>query len=399
MTLYPAPDFYKSSGLALTIPSDLAVNSLTINGTTTVVGVSNDTTLAADAIDILPTQHAVKHYVDNSVSPTASAPIYKVAGNYELHNTAATTVTAISIDGTMAANTDLAIPTQKAVRSYVSNNYYNPVNQLVVTDTTNSTTPLTGSIRTLGGLGVKLDAHIGGQLTAHNGLVVKHDPGSRYISLTTDDPTDTGTMLFYTYTANFVGLDTTFLSFNRNVPNYLTVPVQYLNVGNAGTLTLAGTGGTCSVVGSRPYLDISAQTQVRIMSDLYIDGSVTTNNKNTYLGFAGMTLTNGGGNRLDNQPLPTNGTLVRIINNSTDNIDITGFSGGVSGRMIILIYDLYNGNAFTIKLKNASINSLAVNRIQTPNGGDLTLDPNAMASCTLIYDTTVNFWLITNSAP
>lgn len=46
---------------------DIAVPSVTSNEFTG-AGVSNDTTLAADSSTILPTQHAVKSYVDNQVA-------------------------------------------------------------------------------------------------------------------------------------------------------------------------------------------------------------------------------------------------------------------------------------------------------------------------------------------
>jgi hypothetical protein len=94
--------------------------SVAIGGGVAVSGISTDATLAADSDALLCTQKAVKGYVDtHGEASTATAPVYITGADVSLKNTAAATVTGISTDATLAASSDTLIPTQKAVKDYV----------------------------------------------------------------------------------------------------------------------------------------------------------------------------------------------------------------------------------------------------------------------------------------
>lgn len=88
------------------------------------VMISTDGTLAADSDALIPTQKAVKTYVDNVPSGDVQGPGLSVVGDIVTWNditgtTVADSAVSISTDGTMAANSDALVPTQKAVVTYV----------------------------------------------------------------------------------------------------------------------------------------------------------------------------------------------------------------------------------------------------------------------------------------
>jgi hypothetical protein len=85
-----------------------------------VTAISSDGTLSTDSDSILSTQKAVKTYIDaHGEASTASPPVYVTGADISLKNSIADPVTSISVDSTLAGNSDAIVPTQKAVKGYV----------------------------------------------------------------------------------------------------------------------------------------------------------------------------------------------------------------------------------------------------------------------------------------
>jgi hypothetical protein len=85
-----------------------------------VTAISIDGTLSANSDAAVPTEKAVKTYVDaHAEASTATPPVYVTGTDISLRNSAAATVTSISTDATLVGNSDLAVPTEKAVKGYV----------------------------------------------------------------------------------------------------------------------------------------------------------------------------------------------------------------------------------------------------------------------------------------
>lgn len=68
--------------------------------------------------------------------------------------------------------------------------------------------------------------------------------------------------------------------------------------------------------------------------------------------------------------------------------DITGFSGGTGGRVVVLV----NVGSFAITLKHQSTSSTAANRVAVPWAGDYIMDPSYAA--VLLYDATASRWRV-----
>ncbi len=85
---------------------------------------STDDTLAADSDDLIPTQKAVKGYVDDSAgSGDVAGPGSATDNGIALFDGTTgklikDSVKTLSIDGTLAGNSDALVPTQKAVKTY-----------------------------------------------------------------------------------------------------------------------------------------------------------------------------------------------------------------------------------------------------------------------------------------
>ena len=78
--------------------------------------------------------------------------------------------------------------------------------------------------------------------------------------------------------------------------------------------------------------------------------------------------------------------VVRLDSNAAR--DITGFSGGMGGRVVVLI----NVGSFAITLKHQSTSSTASNRVIVPWSADYILDPSYAA--VLLYDATASQWRV-----
>lgn len=121
--------------------SDLKLES---NLTTIIDEFSTDGTLVGDSDTALPTEQAVKTYVDNKISGSIASSVDNALTRYDgtdglqgsgiliddsdnisgvesLIFNLGTSVNEFSIDGTLAGDSDLAVPTEKAVKTYVDN--------------------------------------------------------------------------------------------------------------------------------------------------------------------------------------------------------------------------------------------------------------------------------------
>lgn len=112
------------SGLTFTAPLARLLDNVSLKNdqAATITTVSTDEGLTGDSDTQIPTQHAVKYYIDSNtyIDLTAYvAPIYKDVNDVQLKNSLGAQVTSIDVDGTLLANLDTLIPTQKAVKTYV----------------------------------------------------------------------------------------------------------------------------------------------------------------------------------------------------------------------------------------------------------------------------------------
>lgn len=90
--------------------------------------ISTDGTFAANSNTLLSTQQAIKTYVDTRAPITVyKSPVNRNANQLRLINSLSNEITEVSTDGTMASNSDLSIPTQKAVVTYVASQAYSPL--------------------------------------------------------------------------------------------------------------------------------------------------------------------------------------------------------------------------------------------------------------------------------
>jgi hypothetical protein len=90
----------------------------------------------------------------------------------------------------------------------------------------------------------------------------------------------------------------------------------------------------------------------------------------------------------DNNNLDPGSRLVAQYNVSTSNCDITGFSGGAEGRILLVCSAASLGGA--LRLASESASSTAANRITAMAGGTLTLGDGQVAM--LIYNSSATRW-------
>jgi hypothetical protein len=86
-----------------------------------------------------------------------------------------------------------------------------------------------------------------------------------------------------------------------------------------------------------------------------------------------------------------NYTFIRITG-PTANYDITGFAGGVDGKMLIVV----NNTAFAVSFKDANAGSLSSNQLLLNNNADVTLSKNGGAI--FIYSAALSKWFMVGHA-
>lgn len=98
------------------------VSGIAIAAGPTITEISTDTTLAADSDAKLATQHAVKTYIDTQAplaNLTFSAPMLRTLDNVTMTNDLTGTITSVSTDTTLVGDSNTDIPTEHAVKTYV----------------------------------------------------------------------------------------------------------------------------------------------------------------------------------------------------------------------------------------------------------------------------------------
>ena len=79
------------------------------------------------------------------------------------------------------------------------------------------------------------------------------------------------------------------------------------------------------------------------------------------------------------------------ITGPTAAFTITGISGGVNGKVVIL----YNATTYNMTIANENTGSTATNRITTLSGSSITT--TGVGTITLIYDSTASRWIVTSA--
>jgi hypothetical protein len=101
-----------------------------------------------------------------------------------------------------------------------------------------------------------------------------------------------------------------------------------------------------------------------------------------------------------NLTLSTSYSYFKVQNNSNAGSIITGFANGVDGRRVTIIYNLYpatSGN--TLNINNDDSGSIAANRVLSPTGGGINLNPNSTAVLSMMYDGAISRWIVTVIQP
>jgi hypothetical protein len=105
------------------LPLEVQLDDLRIvnTGGAKITSVTTSITLSGDSDLAIPTEHAVKTYVDASPSGiTATAPIYKTISNLDLRNSSGAQITAVRVStGIIPAPLHTMIATEKSMTEYV----------------------------------------------------------------------------------------------------------------------------------------------------------------------------------------------------------------------------------------------------------------------------------------
>jgi hypothetical protein len=272
--------------------------------TATVTKIDTDTALTADSAAYLPTQHAVKTYVDTRIpSISGTVPVNYSAGSISLKNNAASpaTITAIDIDTSLAGDSATSIPTQHAVKSYV--------------DTHGSSVSVSIPLKLTGGV-----------------ISIMNNAGSPAAVTKVDVDT------------TLVGDSNAAIPTQHAVKTYIDTKVPSFVW---GTITIGS--------GSGPFNDVALSS--------------------------------------------SSATWFHLNNSANSGSHITGIAGGTDGRFICIVYNTYPSSGNVINLDQDSASSSAANRILSPTGGSINMNPNPTAVVTMIYDGTVSRWCVIGIQP
>ncbi len=129
-------------------------------------------------------------------------------------------------------------------------------------------------------------------------------------------------------------------------------------------------------------LTVSSNGILQTDSDVNVGGNLTVTGK---MILSTMLITNNG--TINNADIGDS-IFVRITNSAT----VRGLQGGENGRMVYL----NNGTGSDMKIQHEQPSSSATNRINTPDGSEITLKANG--SISLVYTTDINRWVVVSSA-
>jgi hypothetical protein len=312
--------------------------------------------------------------------------------------------------------------------------------QILANGTQESSSISTGSIVTLGGMGSAKNINsgetiTGRQLVAKNigtssittAMINSYDTGNNYVqdniqNLSTGDTASSD----FVCTANDGTDSTGYIDMGVNGSGYAQGQMNgqahdgYLYVlNNTGTgngdlfLGAGSTAGKVNIfsggmaagnlglqmsgVPQTVYLPWTTETTSYSTGALVSYGG-TSLNKSLYLGgssfYAQMTadFISGGNNVVLGM-----GTYFRMLN-VTANLTITGFTGGVDGRVIHL-WGYYPTGGINAYISNDNSGSLATNRIYTQDGGNDAMYFNGVATLSLMYSGILSRWIMINITP
>ena len=239
------PPYYNPANVAIT---GGAINGATVGETTPANATASRLRLGASN-DLYLTRHAAKQVMisGDGIGDTTNAGIiagyYGSSGNSAIWSSAFTPTaanyilflsnTAVTLNGGTSSNLNVANNNKLSATAALTTS----INPLSVTDTTDSSSTTTGSLKTAGGLGVAKKSYFGGATTtsAASLNLVNDDPAIRF-KWTATPTADKNT--FEIRTVGVVGNE--YLQF-RTVNDALTVFTNKMNLWNSGGLYLGVT--------------------------------------------------------------------------------------------------------------------------------------------------------------
>lgn len=358
-------------------------------------GITTDGTFAGVITDLLlPTALAVKTYADSKISSstldtdgTLTANSDTMLATQKATKTYADTKiasTTLDTDGTLTANSDTKLATQKATKTYADTKI--PLSYLD-TDTTmiadsNVKVPSQHAVRTWAVPASLLPTSIS---TDGLDMRVTINTGTSKLRIedkSVDLQTETSAANYDTFRIHprTVANNTALVVGQDSNPQKMSIAV-HSGTGETGIFSKAGNLVLGSDAGN---LGLSTTTGYGVLAPgMFVQPVNVIIDLGAAVG------------PFNNVVLAQSFTFGQI-NASVPNTgqSITGFSGGVNGRQVTLVWCTYGGAAKTIKITHDDANSTAANRVLIPGGADKTLAGNPISIVRLMYCTSVNRWIM-----
>jgi hypothetical protein len=290
------------------------------------------------------------------------------------------TVNKFSTDGTLSENSNNNVPTEYAIKTYVdthsgglpTNPSFNTVTLTSTGDNSISTSGGLSGVTNIFGTGSGVFQRLlGGYDTLEWQFVGSGQDETRLYSNVINNIFRNKSL------CNQATANTSLQLVNADLSG-ISISSADIAVSRTGTLSLASSGNLTTT------------------TNLTVSNNTTTTNQ--YYTWGTITIGTGAG-PFNDVPIG-NGKNFRVNNSSFAGSHITGFSGGTDGRVVTIIYNLYpatTGN--TLNIDNDSTSSLAQNRVLSPTGGGINLNPNSCSSVDMVYDGSISRWVVTCVTP
>lgn len=126
--LNPVADFSSPPAIGDSVPNSVRATSLQLPAGAIISEFSNDPALGGNSATVVPTERAVKEYVDNNTPDAEDFSSPPPLGNTVPNTVRGSTLQAgnsaiineFSVDGAMVGNSNSAVPTERAVRTFVA---------------------------------------------------------------------------------------------------------------------------------------------------------------------------------------------------------------------------------------------------------------------------------------